>query len=321
MTEAEIQTIVQEVMRRMFAENSPGSGSNSGNATGQLPISATISNSQDASRSSMTGEGDTVVVTTVITRNDIADFARAGKKRLVVQHGGLVTPLARDLATEHRMELVWATETNGVNGHVSTHPAELVMTQQTYTGQAGQTALTCLRCSSCLEPAFYERALSEMEHTTARVLGELRAFIARCWLHEPADIAQLRAISRPPMGNLPCCFYANFNLFWAGENLQVCRQLVKDSVLPAQAVGQIASGLLERHATRLEKWSMTETVALERLLAQYFKGKGPATTEEFLAVVEHAMIALDRVQSWIDGLLPWNELDTRLALRRPISVI
>ena len=66
---------------------------------------------------------------------------------------------------------------------------------------------------------------------------------------------------------------------------------------------------------------MTETVALERMLAQYFKGKGPASSEEFLAVVEHAMIALDRVQSWIDGLLPWSELDARLALRRPISVI
>src|SRR5215469_362708 len=318
MTEAEIQTIVQEVMRRISAENSPDSGSNSRNATGQLPISTTISNGQDAARSSTTGEGDTVTVTTVITRNDIADFARAGKKRLIVQHGGLVTPLARDLATEHGIELVWATETNGINRRASIHPVEPIMTQQTDTGQ---TALACLRCSSCLEPAFYERALSEMEHTTARMLGELRAFIARSWLHEPADIAQLRTISRPPMGNLPCCFYANFNLFWAGENLQVCRQLVKDGVLPAQAVGQIVSGLLERHAARLEKWSMTETVALERLLAQYFKGKGPASTEEFLAVVEHAMIALDRVQSWIDGLLPWNELDARLALRRPISVI
>ncbi len=318
MTEADIQTIVQEVMRRMFAENGPGSGSNSGNAGGQLTTTATAFNRQDTSRSSNPREGDTVTVSTVITRNDIADFARAGKKRLVVQHGGLITPLARDLATEHGIELVWATETSGVNGYASTHPAEPVMTQEIY---AGQTALTCLRCSSCLEPAFYERALSEMEHTTARVLGELRAFIARCWLHEPADIAQLRTISRPPMGNLPCCFYANFNLFWAGENLQVCRQLVKDGVLPVQAVGQIASGLLERHAARLEKWSMTETVALERMLAQYFKGKGRASTEEFLAVVEHAMIALDRVQSWIDGLLPWNELDARLALRRPISVI
>jgi hypothetical protein len=302
MTEADIQTIVQEVMRRMFAENG----------------SVADSNGQDTVRTGKPEQADTVTVTTVVTRNDIVNFAGAGKKRLVVQHGGLVTPLARDLAAEHGIELVWASEANGAQVQVSTHAAELATT---HTGQAGQTALACLRCSSCLEPAFYERALSEMEHTTARVLGELRAFIARCWLHEPADIVQLRMVSRPPMGNLPCCFYANFNLFWAGENLQVCRQLVKEGMLPAQAIGQIAAGLLERHAARLEKWSMTETVALERMLAQYFKGKGPATNEEFLAVVEHAMIALDRVQSWIDGLLPWSELDARLALHRPISVI
>ncbi len=317
MTEVEIQTIVQEVMRRMFAENS----SNARNAEGQPNPAALASNGRDTPRPAKPAEDDTVVISTVITRNDIADFARAGKKRLVVQHGGLVTPLARDLATEHGIELVWASETNGANGRVNTHIVEQGTTQHTFAGQAGQTALTCLRCNSCLEPAFYERALSEMEHTTARVLGELRAFIARCWLHEPADITRLRSVSRPPMGNLPCCFYANFNLFWAGENLQVCRQLVKDGVVPVQAVCQTVGGLLERHAARLEKWSMTETVALERMLVQYFKGNGPATSEEFLAVVEHTMIALDRVQSWIDGLLPWNELDARLALRRPISVI
>jgi hypothetical protein len=306
MTEADIQTIVQEVMRRMFAESNLDMSFKDGSVGGQPARQV---------------EDDTIAVSTVITRNDIVEFARAGKKRLVVQHGGLVTPLARDLAAEHGIELIWASEVNATRRSGSTHQLELAATHRTYAAQDGQTALTCLRCSSCLEPAFYERALSEMEHTTARVLGELRAYIARCWLHEPADITQLRSISRPPMGNLPCCFYANFNLFWAGENLQVCRQLVKDGGLPVQVVGQTVAGLLERHAARLEKWSMTETVALERMLAQYFKGKGPASSEEFLAVIEHTLIALDRVQSWIDGLLPWNELDARLSLRRPISVI
>jgi hypothetical protein len=306
MTEADIQTIVQEVMRRMFAESNLDVSFKDGSMGGQPARQV---------------EDDTIAVSTVITRNDIVEFARAGKKRLVVQHGGLVTPLARDLAAEHGIELIWASEVNATQRSGSTHQLELAATQLAYAKQDGQTALTCMRCSSCLEPAFYERALSEMEHTTARVLGELRAYIARCWLHEPADITQLRSISRPPMGNLPCCFYANFNLFWAGENLQVCRQLVKDGELPVQVVCQTVAGLLERHAARLEKWSMTETVALERMLAQYFKGNGPASSEEFLAVLEHTLIALDRVQSWIDGLLPWNELDARLSLRRPISVI
>ncbi|HKV60238.1 MAG TPA: hypothetical protein VJO32_18250 [Ktedonobacteraceae bacterium] len=303
MTDADMQAIVQEVMRRMFASDG-SSGSTSANGR-------SASNGNNVAPSSQAADSATVSITTVVTRNDIEAFVKSGKQRLLVKHGGLVTPLARDLAAEHGLEIVWAGESNAIQAHHTITSAS----------SNGKSALTCLRCSSCLEPAFYERALAEMEHSTARVLGELRAYIARCWLHEPADIATLRTIARPPMGNLPCCFYANFNLFWAGESLQVCRQQVKDSVLPVQVVSVMLSGLLERHAARLEKWSMTETVALERMLAHYFKGKGPASSEEFLAVVEHAMIALDRVQSWIDGLIPWSELDARLALRRPISVI
>jgi len=161
---------------------------------------------------------------------------------------------------------------------------------------------------------------SDMQ-TTERVLDALRDFIQSCWQSEPADIAALREVSRPPMGNLPCCFYANFNLFWAGEDLQVCRQIVKDGAIPVPVVSQMVAGLLERHAARLEKWSMTETVALMRMLVSYFRGKGPANGKEFLAIVEQTLVALDRVQSWIDGLLPWNELDAHLALHRPISVI
>lgn len=160
-----------------------------------------------------------------------------------------------------------------------------------------------------------------MNADTARALDELRRFTEAVWRNEPADITALRNVTRPPMGNLPCCLYANFNLFWAGEELQVCRQMVKDGTVAVPVVIQMAAGLLERHAARLEKWSMSETVALIRMLVQYFKGKGPANSEEFLAIVESALIALDRVQSWIDGILPWSQLDARLALRRPISLI
>src|SRR5512133_1937013 len=118
--------------------------------------------------------------------------------------------------------------------------------------------------------------MTENTEATARVLAELRAYISACWLHEPGDITALRGVSRPPMGNLPCCFYANFNLFWAGENLQVCRQMVKDKAAPLQAACQVVASLLERHAARLEKWSMSETVAVERMLVRYFRDQGPA---------------------------------------------
>ncbi len=160
--------------------------------------------------------------------------------------------------------------------------------------------------------------MSETNYTTGQVLAALQAFTGSYWSHEPADIERLRAVSRPPMGNLPCCFYANFNLFWAGEHLQVCRQMVKEGAVPVPMVCQMLAGLLERHAARLEKWAMTDTVALERMLVHYFKGSGPATAEECTAIIELALVALDRMQSWIDGILPWNVLDAKLTLHRPI---
>src|SRR5258708_25200710 len=135
MTEADIQTIVQEVMRRMFAENG----------------SIADSNGQDTVHPSKLEQADTVTVTAVVTRNDIVNFARAGKKRLVVQHGGLVTPLARDLAAEHGLELVWASEANGAKGQGSTHAAELATT---HTGQAGRPPRACFRGSPGREPPF-----------------------------------------------------------------------------------------------------------------------------------------------------------------------
>src|SRR5712692_10429544 len=98
MTEADMQVIVQEVMRRMFA----GDGSANGDAA---------SNSNNAVASSQ-ADPATVVVTNVVTRSDIETFVKDGKKRLLVKHGGLVTPLARDLAAEHGLEIIWAGESN-----------------------------------------------------------------------------------------------------------------------------------------------------------------------------------------------------------------
>src|SRR5258708_38232025 len=144
MTEADIQTIVQEVMRRMFAENG----------------SIADSNGQDTVHPSKLEQADTVTVTAVVTRNDIVNFARAGKKRLVVQHGGLVTPLARDLAAEQGIELVWASETKRANGRVNTHAVDQGTTHYTYPRPALQTSLACLLCNSCLPPAISDLALS-----------------------------------------------------------------------------------------------------------------------------------------------------------------
>src|SRR5215471_4201162 len=102
-----------------------------------------------------------------------------------------------------------------------------------------------------------------MAYVSASMLvEELRGFTSERWIGEPPDVARLREFTLPPMGNLPCVLYCNFDLFWAGEQLQVCRQAALDGDLRLPELCSVTAMLLERTAARTAKWEMAETVAL-----------------------------------------------------------
>jgi hypothetical protein len=149
----------------------------------------------------------------------------------------------------------------------------------------------------------------------ADLVEELRRFTAERWIGEPPDVARLRSLSLPPMGNLPCVMYCNFDLFWAGEQLQVCRQAALDKDLRLPELAEVSSLLLERVAARTSKWEMPDTVDLLRKAADVLRNWRPEEPEEFAVVIEHLMIAINRVQAAVDAIIPWNELDRAVALR------
>lgn len=150
--------------------------------------------------------------------------------------------------------------------------------------------------------------------STKAMIARLDAFTRRNWTAEPADIKALRRFKRPPMGNLPCVFYANFDTFWLGENIQVLRQLALEGEMPVAELNRAAAALVARHAARLGKWRMANTVRLMKRIVGYFEGGGARSHKEFVAVAEAIMIAIDRINTWIDFMLPWAELDRRLKL-------
>jgi hypothetical protein len=147
--------------------------------------------------------------------------------------------------------------------------------------------------------------------------AELQRFTAERWAGEPPDVQRLRAFSLPPMGNLPCVLYCNFDLFWAGEQLQVCRQAALTGEVPPAELTRMAALLLERTAARTAKWGMTETVALIRQAATAFREWQPASGREVATMIEQLLIALDRIQAAIDAIVPWSDLDRSLQLRAP----
>jgi hypothetical protein len=155
--------------------------------------------------------------------------------------------------------------------------------------------------------------------SVAELVEELRRFTAERWMGEPPDVTSLRSFSLPPMGNLPCVLYCNFDLFWAGEQLQVCRQAALEGDLRLPELTEVSALLLERIAARTAKWEMTETVALIRRSAEVLRDWRPDTTQEFAVVIEHLMMAIDRIQAAVDAIVPWNELDRAVSLRGSLN--
>jgi hypothetical protein len=151
--------------------------------------------------------------------------------------------------------------------------------------------------------------------SAAELVEELRRFIAERWVGEPPDVTRLRGFSLPPMGNLPCVLYCNFDLFWAGEQLQVCRQAALEGDLRLPELTEVSALLLDRIAARTAKWEMAETVALVRRAASVLRDWRPDSAQEFAVVIEHLMMAIDRIQAAVDAIVPWNELDRAVRLR------
>ncbi|MCL5959874.1 MAG: DUF3830 family protein [Chloroflexi bacterium] len=147
----------------------------------------------------------------------------------------------------------------------------------------------------------------------------LKKFVNDTWDNEPDDLRRLREHSRPPMGNLPCMLYANFDLFWAGENLQVCREMAKNRSLPLDSLNKMAGALLRRASGRLrllQKWSVSNTPEAIDDVAAFLDGEGVSNYADFITLMEYVILATGRMANWVDRAIPWADLDASLALHR-----
>ena len=128
-------------------------------------------------------------------------------------------------------------------------------------------------------------------------------------------MTRLRRFSLPPMGNLPCVLYCNFDLFWAGEQLQVCRLAALDGrPAAARAVrgdGHAAAADGRPHRQVGDVRDGGADAEGSSILAEW----RPDTTGEFVVVIEHLLMAIDRVQAAVDAIIPWNDLDGAVRLR------
>ena len=126
---------------------------------------------------------------------------------------------------------------------------------------------------------------------------------------------RLRQLSRPPMGRMPGILYACFNLFWLGEEVQTLRDRAKAGSLPLASLNELLGALCGRHAIRLSKWHLVDSIELLGDVPSFCEAGGrDAATTSSASSASTCCCAIDRVQAWIDRMIPWHTLDDRLEL-------
>jgi hypothetical protein len=116
------------------------------------------------------------------------------------------------------------------------------------------------------------------------------------------------------MGQLPGIFYACFNLFWLGEETQTLRDKAKAGAIPVAVLNELLATLCARHALRLSKWYLVDSLELLGDVERFLAGPGCASHDEFRRLTESLLLAIDRIQAWVDRMIPWHTLDAKLEL-------
>jgi hypothetical protein len=116
------------------------------------------------------------------------------------------------------------------------------------------------------------------------------------------------------MGRIPGVFYACFNLFWLGEEVQTLRDKAKAGAYPVAVLNDLLGTLCARHSGRLSKWYLVDSLELLGDVQRFVEGPGCASHDEFRQLTESLLVAIDRIQAWVDRMIPWHTLDANLEL-------
>jgi hypothetical protein len=146
------------------------------------------------------------------------------------------------------------------------------------------------------------------------MIARLDAFTNLVWRSEPNEVRRLRQLTRPPMGRMPGIFYACFNLFWLGEEIQTFRDKAKAGSIPLPALNELLATLCGRHSVRLSKWFLVDSIELLGDVQSFLEQNGCRSYDEYRELCERLMLAVDRMQAWIDRMIPWHTLDAKLDL-------
>ena len=132
----------------------------------------------------------------------------------------------------------------------------------------------------------------------------------KIWLDVPSEIENLKTMRKGRGGNFAIRIYAFSDLYRNQRNLWLLRNLIKDGKLSPQSAGALVIPFLEEMADRFALWKLETssrmfTVAKDALDSVEYD-------HEFLNLLDELLIYNNRLWLWLDGCIPWFDLDAKL---------
>jgi hypothetical protein len=150
------------------------------------------------------------------------------------------------------------------------------------------------------------------------ISGPMRSFrsAARSLLeaaldHPPSDIARLRRVELPAMGNVAGRLQASTLLLAVAELLFQARTSVVASPRALPSIAALLATQLVRYARWLAMSGMDGTSDWLASAARHLESEMFAV-DEFAAALEDALVAFGRLRFWADAIGPWHALAAEL---------
>lgn len=129
----------------------------------------------------------------------------------------------------------------------------------------------------------------------------------------PRETTKLRKLRLPPTGNVPCVLYANFNLYWAGEIYLVLRNELSARRVPTYYLQDLLISVNKRVGKRLFNWGFRNTIQLLEEVNASLE-RGTVKKRELIELLDALIVYVNRLQCWVDRMIPWQTMDKRIQL-------
>ena len=148
--------------------------------------------------------------------------------------------------------------------------------------------------------------------TISQLIAEIAIEREKIWREAPPELERLKSQQRGRAGNLTVRLYAFADAYRNQRNIWLIRDSVKTQRLTIEVAKSVLAPFLGEMADRFEIWSLSTPGQLFRKAASLLAEV--QTPDELTDLLDALLIYNNRWWFWLDGCIPWFDLDRELSI-------